>query len=551
MSNKARGADAKMYPAIEAWCAKYQKAIIGCIMAAFALMSLLLFNIRVSEGGDDSTYIIRAFNFIKDGSYPSFQGPIYPMFLSIFVGIFGIKLGLLKMTSLVLMLISIWLFYRIFRNRIQLVLLFSTLLISGLSSFYIYFSSQTYSEALFILLQLPAFALVFWLSDYNEKKIPYKKLLLLSLSIVLLCLTRTVGIGALIATLLFFVLEKRYKEAGIITGGFIVIMLLFLGLKSVVWEKDLFDGSQANTLMYKHPYQLDKGKETFTGFMTRFVDNSNLYLSKHLMHMVGLKAERIKSINGFVTILLYLIFLYGAYGAFRKNKYLFFMALYIAVMLGITFIVLQKLWDQYRLIVPFFSGMVMVLLYGVFTLAQKSKGKWLPQLAILLVFFCSGSVLINSFAKIDLLTLRKNLKGDIYEGYTNDWQHYLSMAEYAGEHLANETYVAVRKPNMAQIYADGKKFYGIYRFESNDPDALLQRLKEKKVTHVIMASLRKNPAVNNGQTINTIHRYLYAVSKKYPLVFKLEHQIGKDEPAYLFRVDYGAVDVIDEAKKEN
>lgn len=525
---------------VEAWCTQHQRLLMGVVMGLFTLLSMLLFSLRVSEGGDDSTYIIRAVNFVNEGTYPSFQGPLYPLFLSFFVILFGIKLSLLKLSSFGLMLVSIWLFYKVFRQRISFVLLFSTLLISSLSSLYIYFSSQTYSEALFIVIQLPVFALVFKLIEDQSGTIDWKTLVLLSLTLVVGYLTRTVGIGALIAVVLFLVVIKRYKESGAVVVSSFVMLLLFLLLKVMIWQNGWLDSGQASTLIYKHPYQLEQGKETLGGFLNRFVDNSNLYLSKHLMQMVGLKNEAQKSTNLFVTLLLYLVFLYGVFKAVRKNNYLLFTAVYTAVMLGITFVVLQKLWDQYRLIVPFFNGMLLILLYGIFELSRLTQNKWIHRLALALVLTCSVNLISGSLTKVDLLTLRKNLNGDLYEGYTDDWRNYLSMAEYVGKELPVDAYVAVRKPNMARIYANGKKFYGIYRYDTEDADELLQRLKERRVTHVIMASLRKNPAVNNGQTINTIQRYLYIISQKYPLVFKLEHQIGSSEPAYLFRVDYEA-----------
>ena len=529
-----------LFDKVENWSQKHQFVIIGTILGVFTLFSLLLFNLRVSEGGDDSTYIIRAVNFINDGSYPSFQGPLYPMFLSLFVALSGIKLGLLKVTSFVLMLISLWLIYRSFKDKIAYTLLFATLLILSVSSYFIYFTSQTYSEALFLLLQIPVFAIVFQLHDDESGQTNWKRVIVLSALILASYLTRTIGLGTLIAVVLFFLINKRYKDAGLITGSFILMLGLFLILKSAIWETSIIDSGQATTLIYKHPYQLDKGKETIGGFITRFIDNSNLYLSKHFLKMTGLRAMTKNSTIGLLTILLYGLFALSTFKAFKNNKYMLFVAIYLVIMLGITFVVLQKLWDQYRLIIPFFPFMVLIVLYGLWEFCRTQKSKLLHYLFFGLVAISIVSTSAQSFSKIDLLTLRKNLKGDLYEGYTDDWKNYLSMAEYTGEKLPGNTMVAVRKPNMARIYANGKKFYGIYRFDTDDPDQLLQRLKDRKVTHVIMASLRKNPLVNNGQTINTIQRYLYIISKKHPTVFKLQHQIGKVEPAYLFRVDYSA-----------
>lgn len=530
---------------IEVWCTKHQKWLITGIMCTFTLFSLLLFNLRVSEGGDDSTYIIRAVKFINNGTYPSFQGPLYPLFLSVFVALFGIKLSILKASSFAVMLLSVWMFYKFFRKRISYTLLFAMLLLTSVSSYYIYFTSQTYSEALFIFLQLPIFALVYAVYEDNKEGLNWPRMVLLSAFILAGFLTRTVGIGALLAVITFFIFVKRYKEAAVVAGGFMVLLVLSLALKSAIWQIGWFDGGQASTLLYKHPYQLDKGRETFGGFVMRFIDNSNLYLSKHFLKMVALRPDGINKINGSLTLLLYGIFAFSAFKAYKKDKYFAFIIIYLGIMLSITFVVLQKLWDQYRLIVPFFPYMILVMLYGLNHLGRSLRSKWPRYLFMTLVGLAILNSAYRSFTKADLLTLRKNMKGDLYEGYSDDWRNYLSMAEYASKALPDDCLAAARKPNMAQVYGNGRRFYGIYRYDTEDPDKLLARLKENNVTHVIMASLRKNPVINNGLTINTVQRYLYIIAKKYPQIFKLEHQIGgKVEPAYLFRVDYKAVHAI-------
>ncbi len=114
------------------------------------LTSLLLFNLRISEGGDDSTYIIRAYNLLNEGVYPSFQGPFYPMFLSLVIGITGIKLGLLKLTSLLFMGMFFILFYKTFKSRIEPVVLYPVLFLLSVNSYVLYFSSQTYAESMFM-----------------------------------------------------------------------------------------------------------------------------------------------------------------------------------------------------------------------------------------------------------------------------------------------------------------------------------------------------------------------------------------------------------------
>ena len=530
---------------IDGFLEQHKAIAIGTILGLFTLFSLLLFNLRVSEGGDDSTYIIRAVNFLKEGTYPSFQGPLYPMIISLVVALFGIKLGILKFSSLVFMLGSMWLFYRTFAERIRYSILFGTMLILAVSSYFIYFSSQTYSEALFLFLQLPIFLFLFKDLERPSNALKgiksYQYIFLTAAFIVLGYLTRTVGIGALVAVTLFYLLGKQYKKAGALTISFLIILIPLVLIKLAIWDNGFVDGGQASTLMYKHPYDMAQGKETIAGFLTRFVDNSNLYLSKHFLKIGGLRSTDVKSANGLFTLLLYGLFLFGLFKAFKKNRYMLFTGIYVSVMLGITFIALQKLWDQYRLIIPFFPFMLVTILYALTELSKATKTKASAYVLIALFLIATFGSIGQSFDKVDLITLRSNFKGDRYKGYSPDWEHYLQMTEYVGDHLPKESLAACRKPNMARIYANGKKFYGVYRFDTQDADSLLMRLKERKVTHVIMASLRKNPAVKNGQTINTIQRYLYWMTRKYPNLLELQHQIGKDakdEPAYLFRIRY-------------
>ena len=530
---------------IDSFLERHKSIALGTILTIFTLFSLLLFNLRVSEGGDDSTYIIRAVNFLKEGSYPSFQGPLYPMILSLIVALFGIKLSMLKFTSLVFMLGSMWLFYRTYAGRIRYSILFGTMGILAVSSYFIYFSSQTYSEALFLFLQLPIFIFLFKDVERDSDTLKgiksYNYIFLTAAFIVLSYLTRTVGIGALIAVTLFYLVIQQYKKAGALVISFLVILIPLILIKLVIWDNGIMDGGQASTLMWKHPYDMAQGKETISGFFTRFVDNSNLYLSKHFLKIVGLRGNDVKSANGLFTLLLYGLFLFGLFKAFKKNRYMLFTGIYVTVMLGITFVALQKLWDQYRLIIPFLPFMLVTILYALTELSKATKAKASGYVLIGLFLICTFGSIGQSFGKIDLITLRSNFKGDRYKGYSPDWEHYLQMTEYVGEQLPEEALAACRKPNMARIYANGKKFYGVYRFDTQDADSLLMRLKGRNVTHVIMASLRKNPAVKNGQTINTIQRYLYWMTRKYPNLLELQHQIGKDgkdEPAYLFRIRY-------------
>ena len=84
------------------------------------------------------------------------------------------------------------------------------------------------------------------------------------------------------------------------------------------------------------------------------------------------------------------------------------------------------------------------------------------------------------------------------------------------------------------------------------------RLSDNDVTHVILGSMRRDPLVNDGTIINTLHRYVAYVAQKYPDAFQLVRTFGTadTEPAYLLRVRYDAAGMTypnndpDNAKKD-
>jgi len=519
---------------------KNENTVFYVTLGLSVLFSLLLFNLRISEGGDDSTYIIRAYDLIKEGKYPSFQGPLYPIFLSLIVAVSGIKIGLMKLFSLFFMIIFFMLFHEAFRRRIESVVLYPALLLLSVNSYLLYFSSQTYAEAMFLAILGWFFVLFFRYLDPDDKRFKdTKALALIALSGLILVLTKTIGGGVVIAAALFFVLNRDYKKAGMFLLFFFVFMGVWMIFKGMIWGFDAGSASsQATTLIYKHPYDFSQGKETFSGYLGRIVDNSNLYLSKNFLKMLGFRNPVSLSHESIYTVAFYLLFIFTFLAVYKKNRYMYFTGIFLITLLGITFVSLQKIWDQFRLIIPFFPFMVLFLFKGIIELFRS---KHLEKLKFLVPVFISLTILFSagrSIQKMDLMTLRSNIKGNKFKGYTDDWANYLKMAEFVGKNLGEDTFVACRKPNMARLYSGGKKFYGIYRFNTKNPDSLLKRLEDKHVTHIIMASLRKNPMVNNGMTINTVKRYMSHIVKKYPRTFILQHKIGASEPAWLFKIDY-------------
>ena len=216
-----------------------------------------------------------------------------------------------------------------------------------------------------------------------------------------------------------------------------------------------------------------------------------------------------------------------------------FLWLYTCAMVSFTFIALQKSWDQYRLIMVFIP-FIFILIFWSFYNSLKNKSGVAQFLLIcsmcILLFSSLFSSINRSFKNYSIL--QKNISGDIFYGYSEDWANYLKMSKWCGDSLPKESLVACRKSPMSFIYANGKEFFPVYTVYSTDADTVLSMLKTNHVSHFILASLRRNPKKNDGYVINTLHRMMAPVAKKYPQKFTLVKQMGASEPAYLYRINY-------------
>jgi hypothetical protein len=183
-------------------------------------------------------------------------------------------------------------------------------------------------------------------------------------------------------------------------------------------------------------------------------------------------------------------------------------------------------------------------MYLLFYNSVKKSGMG-QGIYIVIVGIVSISLLMSSFKRgsENLPIVKKNLAGNIYYGYTPDWQNFLKCSEWCADSLPENTLVASRKAPMSFVYGKGKKFFPIYSVITRDtltqqsnPDSALAFFAAKGVTHIMLASLRINPKINSGDIINTVHNIAQPIMQKYPNKLKLIHTEGLSEQTYLFEI---------------
>ena len=285
----------------------------------------------------------------------------------------------------------------------------------------------------------------------------------------------------------------------------------------------------------KNYYNHSLGKEDFGGMVDRFLENSQIYLSKLLLIGTGLKDPANIETSVIITLLIYALFGLAIYFAIRKSRVMRFVGYYLGVTLFISFVILQTNWGQMRLIIIFVPLILILLPWGLLELGNIKKVRWLQPAVILfliIVFFRLFGLSVNK-AKANNDILMKNLKGDKYTGFTPDWGNYLKMSEWAAKNVPEESMIASRKPSMSYIYGDGRGFMGIYRFPTLPADTALALMGEKPGNPVILNEgiLRSSgmpPELQFGMKRN-VEAFLTAGDSIYSIFFFQE----QNKSAYL------------------
>ena len=462
------------------------------------LFSLLLFDIRFSIAGDDSSYVERAYDFIKHFTYPGFSGPLYPIVLSPLVGLFGIHAIPLKSLSLLFILGCIYFLFRAYRNRIPALLLTSVLALLSVNSFMLYFASQTYSEGFFLFLQALVALVFFTFFVDREESSSFKPLLqrnlLLAVCVLVLGLSRTIGFTAALAFIVYFALKGQWKNILFLTGSFIVVFMAFQGVKMMLWGSgEVHFTGQFENMVAKNYYNLAGGREDFAGFVNRLIENSNYYFSDCLYTIFGLRAVgEYNTLYPLLAVIIWLMLIAATVFSFRKNKYLLFTGIYLLILVFATFLLTQTVWRQSRLIVAIYPMIVLMIFSLVYYILSLRQLKGFQFVFPLLVIILLGFTLKVSFVNIQ--EARKI--SSKYYGLTPDWENYCRASEWTAVNLPAGSCVACRKPSISFIYGDGKRYFGITRIPVSPGNEMLTIEMQQKNRYLFI-----NPASIENKTL--------------------------------------------------
>ncbi len=506
-------------------------------MALTALLGILLFDVKVSVGGDDSGYIFRSWLFVNKGKFPYYQGPGYPLFLAIPVAIFSINLIVLKALSLLAYLGFVYVSYYTFRNKIPNVVLFTSLIFFSINSFLLYYTSQTYTEAFFIFIQSIALWVTLKMSeinDFNLKK-HWKSLLAFALVFLYLSITKSVAIICIVAPIIYFTLNGNRKLAVLSFASFAIARGFYeLVTKAVFGSAET---GQLEGILLKNGYNPELGYETPLGLLKRFFENTETFLSLkfyQILHFTPMEVKTSSKIGAILTVGFFLCILYLS---FKNNKVVFLALLFGVVYLAATFVGIHSYNKQERLIIPAIPMMILGVSFGLYHILSRIK--FLHRIYLYAMSILIGISVFHSVQKIpdNVEVLKVNLSGDLLYGYENDWKNYLAMSQWCAKNLPEGSRVLARKSTMSFIVSGGRDmFEGLYVVPHSDPDSLYKWVRDRKVTHAIIGNLRFDPSKADGRIINTMHRTIGPIQQTYPEKVQFVIKIGETEPAILYEI---------------
>ena len=539
-----------VFEKIEVWGANNEKKLLFLFLGLSLLFSFMLFNARISEAHDDALYLEGGWRYVNE--FPNYfytqNAPLYVLFLGLLTKLFGFKLLVFKLFNVVFSFFAVFFFFKAFYKRIPFVVFIPVMIFVSCNHLIQYYASMTFTEAFYLFLQALFFYWFFKLHDAlltEPNGMKHIKLwLMVGLFTFLIATCKSVAIVAVPVLIVFFLLAKQWKNAGLALGAYLIFKIPYELIVKLIWGSQNQFSGQSKILLLKDPYDKSLGNEDLSGFVTRFFDNCNLYLSKRFFQLLGLRNEDSVEVFGllaFIVIVVLLIALFQVYK--QKNMPLVFFGLFTGAELLLSFVILQARWDQPRIVLICMPIMLM-LMYQLFYNSVKTSGMG-QSIYMVIIGIISISVILSSFKRgsENLPIVKKNLAGNIYYGYTPDWQNFLKCSEWCADSLPQNTLVASRKAPMSFVYGKGKKFFPIYSVITKDsltqqsqPDSALAFFASKGVTHIMVGSLRINPKVNSGDVINTVHNIVQPIMQKYPNKLKLVHTEGLSEQSYVFEI---------------
>ena len=434
------------------------------------LMGILLFDANLSLSGDNAQFINLGRSLaaghglsetLGDEPVPHTKYPFgFPLLLAIVDILIPGNLIALKYFVVLLYAISIPLTYLLIRRFAELPLALGVSLLCLISPPLLNYSHQVMSEIPFT----PVALLSLLLLHRAHKSNTYPALAAAIVSIIAAYHIRSAGIILVGTGIIFFALHKKWKEAGIIAGGSLLLALPWQLRNSALGGSDYI-----NQLLSINPYRSELGPLTFATLIERIVANLDKYGLSEIPRVFV--PTFMPDANWFIGLVFSAITLYALITGLLRRQLL---AIYLTCYLGL-YMLWPQVWSDMRFLIP----AIPILFYAILTsidellqlLARVLKKKPSRTGAVFFFLLIFGS---NLFATNDL--------HEHLGRFPPNWGNYFSAGEWIRDNTDANIKIACRKPFLMNAIAN-RKTAG-YVWET--PDAVIADFEKNGIRIVVI-----------------------------------------------------------------
>ncbi len=493
------------------------------LVFVFVLTYIYIYDSKLDLNGDNFEYINLAKSLIQGKGYalpysndfpPSNWFP--PGYSSILAGIMlimGTSISALKIMNGLLFLAGILIMYRLiitlYNNK---ALAFTLALLVTLNCGLLRFSTIIMSEIPYLFFSLLTFYYVIKLNEeipFYKSKYFYGVLL----SSVATYYLRNIGIVLVAAIAMQWLLEKKWKQAGVYIIGFVLLYLPWIIRNSMLGLKSRY----VSTMMAANAWRPEQGELNTVGsfldkMLTNFVDTVVKGFAEVVFPFINPNETPFIVLIGSVVLILTFI------GAWKLKRY---RTLFLFYLLGnIAIFLVWHEGNSSRYVWPLAPFLTICLLGGVYQVVvnlRKKQNKLAPHY---LPYLLLPLAVLNAFGlkQIHAMAMEKD--------YEPAYRNYFDMADYVKKLNNNQLMVACRKPGMFHYFSDG--FVTNYKDTESDRE-LITDLIDKKVDYLVLEKLGYSsvyrylrPAVEKNQDLFQVVYF-----KENPNTFLLKFDIEK------------------------
>jgi 4-amino-4-deoxy-L-arabinose transferase-like glycosyltransferase len=519
--------------------------VLLIILGLHLLLSVLLFDPKLSVGGDNAHYLILAKSLVQGkyqdlfapGSPPHTQyPPVFPLMMAPVVAVFGTSAVPPKILVMLCALGAVAMCYLILRRLVagrDWILPLATFAFCPLLFDY---AHDLYTEVPFLFLSLVAIYFFLRASVGNQdselgirdpkSKTPNPKSKtrpslvfagLAGLFAALAFLTRTMGVALVLAIVIAFAVRRRWAELGV---AIVVMALLWLpwGLRDARLPHA---GGYREQLLSRNMYDASSGYVTFGDLLKRITDNAGTYvLTTWSQVILPVFASAGKSVLGIFGVILTFLSLAGFVRRIRE-KGIGLLEWYAFLSVGLL-LLWPNIWAGDRFLLPILPVLIWFLFQGLVWLGQIVRFRKLAPIVVALLVVLFG--LVNARrAQAAVRSMSDYAHGDRFAGYEDAWRTYFEAGLWLRDHTEPNAIVVSRKPQFTYLMSGRQSF--VYPYDSSQTRVL-----------TVIDSLGGDYAYLEtffGQTM----KYLYPVIRNHPDRFEQMTILGsKDLQLAIFRI---------------